>query len=66
MAAIIIGKGGTGPDPTVPECPICYASGGGGHGGFCPNAKLNEGSWLAEPPAHMDRPNRDSPRQDVG
>jgi hypothetical protein len=32
-----IGRGGGGPDPSIPPCPVCGAHGGGGHGGFCPN-----------------------------
>lgn len=30
-----IGQGGGGSDDTVPECPVCGAYGGGGHGGNC-------------------------------
>lgn len=42
-----IGKGGGGTNPAVTypgplgetaSCPYCGATGGGGHGGFCPNA----------------------------
>jgi hypothetical protein len=36
--SVVIGRGGTGPDPSIPPCPECGASGGGGHGGNCPNA----------------------------
>lgn len=32
-----IGRGGMGNDPCIPECPMCHAIGGGGHGGGCPN-----------------------------
>jgi hypothetical protein len=32
-----VGLGGKGSDPAYPECQICRAYGGGGHGGFCPN-----------------------------
>lgn len=29
-----------------PQCPVCGAYGGGGHGGFCPNAALQPAGWL--------------------
>lgn len=61
MASVTIGRGGAGPDSTAPECRCCYARGGGSHGGLCPNAGRPEDSWLSEPPAHMERPERDSP-----
>lgn len=34
-----IGGGGGGSDPDIPPCPYCGASGGGGHGGFCPEGR---------------------------
>jgi hypothetical protein len=55
---ILIGRGGAGPDPDIPECPVCYARGGGGHGGFCPNRDLAPGYWVTEPPPGMERPSR--------
>lgn len=33
---IEIGQGGQGYDESVPLCRYCGATGGGGHGGFCP------------------------------
>lgn len=29
-----------------PQCPVCGAYGGGGHGGWCPNAALQPADWL--------------------
>jgi hypothetical protein len=34
---VVIGRGGTGTNSAGAECPICYATGNGGHGGGCPN-----------------------------
>lgn len=56
MASIVMGLGGTGTDARIPECPCCYAYGGGGHGGLCPNAGKRPSQWVADPPAHIDRP----------
>ena len=46
-----IGQGGTGTDKAIPECPVCHAYGGGGHGGMCPNAGKAISQWVEEPPA---------------
>lgn len=59
-----IGHGGDGSDPAIPECPVCYARGGGGHGGFCPNMSdtlepLPPDQWVTEPPPGLDRPERE-------
>lgn len=40
-----IGRGGGGPDPSIPECPVCGAHGGGGHGGLCPNMGKPPEEW---------------------
>jgi hypothetical protein len=45
-----IGLGGNGADRGYPECRICYARGGGGHGGFCPNSGMVHGLWVTRPP----------------
>lgn len=52
-----IGQGGSGNDAT-PECPVCYARGGGGHGGLCPNAGKPPEQWTPEPPPGWRRPLR--------
>jgi hypothetical protein len=38
QTGVAIGGGGAGTDPSIPGCPYCGASNGGGHGGRCPNA----------------------------
>ncbi len=53
-----IGGGGGGSDPDIPECPVCYARGGGGHGGFCPNAGKPPDQWTSEPPPGYRKPLR--------
>jgi hypothetical protein len=53
-----IGLGGTGDHSAIPECPVCYAYGGGGHGGGCPNAGKDLADWVTEPPAGWSRPER--------
>jgi hypothetical protein len=49
------GKSGSGDGP---ECPVCYASGGGAHGSHCPNAGLPPEQWVTEPQAGWTRPDR--------
>lgn len=44
---IQVGRGGKGRDPSIPECPICLAVGGGGHGGGCPNAGKPVSQWVS-------------------
>lgn len=57
--AMQIGLGGAGLDPAIPECSCCYAYGGGGHGGFCPNAGGKpRAQWVTEPPEGVTRPRR--------
>lgn len=51
-----LGLGGTGWDPAVPECPLCYAYGGGGHGGLCPNARRPPADWVTVLPAGYTGP----------
>ena len=51
-----IGLGGNGLDPDIPECPLCYARGGGGHGGFCPNATRVPMNWVDEIPVSFRKP----------
>lgn len=52
-----IGTGGDGANRQFPECPVCYARGGGGHGGFCPNAGgKSPDQWAMTPPAGYLRP----------
>lgn len=46
-----VGQGGGGSDETIPECPVCHAYGGGGHGGFCPNQGYDPARWTTQPPA---------------
>lgn len=36
LPGMTIGRGGSGNDLSIPECPHCGAKGGGGHGGGCP------------------------------
>lgn len=45
-----IGRGGTGTDECIPECPVCHAFGGGGHGGMCPNADRSQAEWTDQLP----------------
>jgi hypothetical protein len=52
-----VGLGGA-PDLTTPECPVCWAWGGGGHGGFCPNAGKPPAQWVNGPPPGYSRPPR--------
>ena len=40
-----VGRGGGGNDVRIPECPICFARGGGGHGGGCRNAGRPISEW---------------------
>lgn len=58
---LVIGRGVTGTDPDGPECQVCYAIGGGAHGGFCPNAGLPPADWMTEPPPGYERPDREAP-----
>jgi hypothetical protein len=59
---IVIGRGGTGTDETMPECRVCFAMLGGDHGGFCPNAAVSDPrDWLADPPPGYERPLREAP-----
>jgi hypothetical protein len=58
VAYVYLGLGGRGPDPGIPECPLCYAYGGGGHGGFCPNAGKPPEQWVTELPLHLLAPVR--------
>jgi hypothetical protein len=52
MHKMIIGDGGSGPASNrVPECPLCHCSGGGGHGGLCPNMGKSPAGWTSEMPA---------------
>ena len=57
---LTVGPGGHGPDPSIPECPICHAHGGGGHGGGCPNHGMTPDVWLVEAqpghPAYINPP----------
>jgi hypothetical protein len=43
---MFVGKGGPGPDPTIPVCPVCGSYGGGGHGGGCPNSGKPLLDWV--------------------
>jgi hypothetical protein len=45
---IVVGGGGIGTDPSIPECPICHAKGGGGHGGGCRNAGRPPAEWVEQ------------------
>lgn len=45
---IRIGRGGGGSDSNIPECPLCHAYGGGGHGGGCPNSDRPVEQWTSE------------------
>jgi hypothetical protein len=45
-----IGRGGTGSLHGVPECLVCFAEGGGGHGSGCPNAGKDPEDWVTAPP----------------
>jgi len=51
-----LGRGGTGPDKFIPECPLCHAYGGGGHGGFCPNAGRPPENWVTDLPEGFTGP----------
>lgn len=44
---VTVGRGGKGNQPGFPECPICEAEGGGGHGGGCPNAGKPVSQWVS-------------------
>ena len=46
-----VGQGGSGPDESLPECPVCHCYGGGGHGGFCPNDGYDPSRLVSQPPA---------------
>lgn len=48
-----IGVGGGGPDTSVPLCPLCGAYGGGGHGGWCPNAGKPPEEWEVLPKDYL-------------
>jgi hypothetical protein len=48
-SAARIGRGGGGSDESIPECPVCGAYGGGGHGGLCPNAGKSPEEWVTNP-----------------
>lgn len=61
---LVIGRGETGTDPDGPECKVCYAIGGGGHGGFCPNAgNADPDTWTADAPPGYEKPVRDARSQ---
>lgn len=51
-----VGPGGTGSLTGIPECGVCYAQGGGGHGGGCPNAGRDPADWVTDPPDGWARP----------
>jgi hypothetical protein len=40
-----VGHGRIGIDPAAPRCPACLCSGGGEHGGGCPNTGLDPSQW---------------------
>jgi hypothetical protein len=52
----VIGPGGTGSLHGIPDCMICLAQGGGGHGQNCPNAGKDPADWVTEPPPGMTLP----------
>lgn len=61
---IVIGRGETGTDPDGPECGVCFATGGGAHGGFCPNAgNPDPGTWTADAPPGYEKPLREARSQ---
>lgn len=61
---LVIGRGGTGTDETVPECEVCYAMLGGAHGGFCPNAgKADPDTWTSDAPPGYEKPAREAHSQ---
>ncbi|HEV2175264.1 MAG TPA: hypothetical protein VGR71_16945 [Nitrospira sp.] len=47
FGGITIGRGGGGNNPLIPECPVCGAYGGGGHGGGCPNSGRPIDQWVS-------------------
>ena len=53
----VVGRGADG-NLDVPECPLCYAQGGGGHGSNCPNAGLDPADWATELPDGWTGPER--------
>ena len=53
----VVGLGGSGYHD-MPECPVCYAHGGGGHGSGCPNAGKDPADWVLDPPDGWSRPER--------
>lgn len=53
-----VGLGGDGRNRSIPLCPVCWARGGGGHGGFCPNSGKPLAQWVNDPPAGYSRPPR--------
>ncbi len=57
---IVIGRGGTGTEQDVPECPVCFALLGGDHGGYCPNARKTPDDWTDEVPAGFEKPPRET------
>lgn len=61
---LVIGRGETGTDPDGPECGVCYAIGGGGHGGFCPNAgNPDPDTWTTDAPPGYEKPLREAHSQ---
>jgi hypothetical protein len=54
----VIGQGATGNLDEYPECPLCLAHGGGGHGSNCPNAGKDPADWLSLPPDGWTAPGR--------
>jgi len=56
--AQVIGQGATGNLDEYPECPLCLAHGGGGHGSNCPNAGKDPADWLSLPPDGWTAPGR--------
>jgi len=56
-----IGGGGQG-HGSAPECQVCWARGGGGHGGGCPNADKPPEQWTDEPPPGWVKPLRPKER----
>lgn len=58
-----VGLGGNGVDRSIPECPVCYARGGGGHGGGCPNSGNDKRFWVMTAPAGWMSPDYPQSRE---
>jgi len=54
----IIGQGATGDHADIPECPLCRAHGGGGHGSNCLNTGKDPADWISELPDGWTGPER--------